>query len=85
MVISSVGGLGEAASATPVIPPGGPIAICAVGQAKWEVEWNLRDDGMKLDREEVERGGTRAVLRCIVGWSGDHRVVGDYICARHFR
>jgi hypothetical protein len=25
--------------------------------------------------QEVERGGMEAVLRCPVGWSGDHRVV----------
>lgn len=75
MVISSVGGLGESTGAMPIIPPNGPLAICAVGRAKWEVEWVHRDAGMKSSREEVERAGTRAVLRCSVGWSGDHRVV----------
>jgi len=25
--------------------------------------------------QEMERGGMEAVLRCPVGWSGDHRVV----------
>lgn len=28
-----------------------------------------------LTPEEVESGGMRAVLRCPVGWSGDHRIV----------
>jgi 2-oxoisovalerate dehydrogenase E2 component (dihydrolipoyl transacylase) len=45
------------------------------GRARWGVEWKLRDAGMKVDPVEVEQGGTRAVLRCSVGWSGDHRVV----------
>ena len=75
MVISSVGGLGESTGAMPVIPPNGPLAICAVGRAKWEIEWRHADAGMKTTSEEVERGGTKAVLRCPVGWSGDHRVV----------
>ena len=75
LVISSVGGLGESTGAMPIIPPGGPVAICAVGRAKWEIEWKLRDAGMKVDPTEVEKTGMRAVLRCPVGWSGDHRVV----------
>ena len=52
LVISSVGGLGESTGAMPVIPPGGPLAICAVGRARWEMEWNLRDQGLKVDRGE---------------------------------
>ena len=75
VVISSVGGLGESRGAMPVIPPNGPLAICAVGRAKWEMEWRHADAGLKTTPEEVEQGGTRAVLRCPVGWSGDHRVV----------
>lgn len=81
VVISSIGGLGEGLDAMPVIPPGGPIAICAVGRARWEVEWNARDGGMGLDRRDVEAAGTRAVLRCTVGWSGDHRVVRRFVPA----
>ncbi|WWD22676.1 hypothetical protein CI109_107169 [Kwoniella shandongensis] len=77
LTISSVGGLGEARGAMPVIPPGGGLAICAVGRAKWETEWAL--DGEKsvwdLDESEVKAAGTRAVLRAPVGWSADHRVL----------
>jgi len=75
LIISSVGGLGESTAAMPVLPPGGALAICAVGRAKWEMEWKEREGGMKMTPEEVEGGGMRAVLRCPVGWSGDHRVV----------
>jgi 2-oxoisovalerate dehydrogenase E2 component (dihydrolipoyl transacylase) len=75
ITISSVGSLGECTGAMPVLPPGGGLAICAVGRAKWEMEYTMRDAGLKASREDVERGGMRAVLRCPVGWSGDHRVV----------
>ena len=60
----------------PVLPPGGGLAICAVGRAAWAAEW--RPTGKKvwdLTPEEVRDGGMEAVLRCPVGWSGDHRVV----------
>ncbi|WVQ82907.1 hypothetical protein IAT38_005043 [Cryptococcus sp. DSM 104549] len=76
LTISSVGGLGEATGAMPVLPPGGGLAICAVGRAKWEVEWAAADGKtFELDEETVKRGGTRAVLRAPVGWSADHRVL----------
>jgi 2-oxoisovalerate dehydrogenase E2 component (dihydrolipoyl transacylase) len=76
ITISSVGGLGEARGAMPVLPPGGGVAICAVGKARWEVEWK-RGQSKTMDwlPEDIEQGGTEAVLRCPVGWSGDHRVV----------
>ncbi|WVR03051.1 hypothetical protein IAU60_000040 [Kwoniella sp. DSM 27419] len=81
LTISSVGSLGESRGAMPVIPPGGGLAICAVGRAKWEVEWKLASGvrGGKsiwdMDEGEVVAGGTKAVLRVPVGWSGDHRVL----------
>lgn len=69
----------------PVIPLGGGVAIAAVGRAEWTMEWVLargREDGTGKGRgvwgltpEEVSQGGMRAVLKCHVGWSGDHRVV----------
>lgn len=81
ITLSSVGGLGEARGAMPVLPPGGGLAIAAVGRAAWEVEYALRD-GAKgaggvwgVDPSIVEKAGTRAVLRAPVGWSGDHRVL----------
>ncbi|WVQ94174.1 hypothetical protein IAU59_001252 [Kwoniella sp. CBS 9459] len=90
LTISSVGGLGEARGAMPVLPPGGGLAICAVGRAAWEMEWVARNglksqngaDGVgkgksvwELDAPSVEKAGTRAVLKAPVGWSGDHRVL----------
>jgi len=61
----------------PVLPPGGGVAICAVGRAAWSLEPRL---GAKrvwdYTPEEVVSGGVEGVLRCSVGWSGDHRVVG---------
>ncbi len=35
----------------------------------------MRDAGLKADQAEVEKGGMEAVVRCPVGWSGDHRVL----------
>ncbi|WWC97549.1 hypothetical protein V866_004433 [Kwoniella sp. B9012] len=82
ITISSVGGLGEATGAMPILPPGGGLAICAVGRAKWDMEWDLAHGDefrgksvWEMDESMVERGGTRAVLRVPVGWSGDHRIL----------
>ncbi|ODN73796.1 hypothetical protein L202_07324 [Cryptococcus amylolentus CBS 6039] len=76
LTISSVGGLGEARGAMPVLPPGGGLAICAVGRAKWEVEWKAAEGkAFGKSPEEVAGGGLRAVLRIPVGWSADHRVL----------
>lgn len=64
----------------PVLPPGGGVAICAVGRARWEIEYKANQGKiMDMMPEEVERGGTGAVLRCPVGWSGDHRIVSIYL------
>ncbi|BEI83514.1 hypothetical protein CcaverHIS002_0401180 [Cutaneotrichosporon cavernicola] len=82
VTISSVGPLGESVAANPVLPPGGGLAIAAVGRAAWQVEWALRNGNgpspssvWNLDPSQVEAGGTRAVLKCPVSWSGDHRVL----------
>ncbi|WVQ72270.1 hypothetical protein IAR50_001819 [Cryptococcus sp. DSM 104548] len=80
LTISSVGRLGEARGAMPVLPPGGGLAICAVGRARWEVEWKEAEGrtGGKvfgMTPEDVARGGLGAVLRVPVGWSADHRAL----------
>lgn len=88
ITLSSVGGLGEARGAMPVLPPGGGLAIAAVGRAAWEMEWALRGGDKTRGKDQfglsgvwgvepgqVEKAGPRAVLRCPVGWSGDHRVL----------
>lgn len=65
----------------PVLPPGGGVAICAVGRAQWVPEWKAVNRGTQgrgiwdWTASEIEQGGMEAVLRCPVGWSGDHRVV----------
>lgn len=77
VTISSVGALGEARGAMPVLPPGGGVAICAVGRARWEVEWKVAGNKRAMDftPQDVVAAGQEAVLRVPVGWSGDHRVV----------
>ncbi|KAL7420402.1 hypothetical protein Q5752_005372 [Cryptotrichosporon argae] len=79
MAVSSVGGLGEATGANPVLPPG-TTAICVLGRARWALEpvagtesagrsvWDWRPD-------EVLASGVAARLRVPVGWSGDHRIL----------
>jgi len=66
----------------PVLPPGGGVAICAVGRATWVLEPRINGSGSgkrvwDYTPQEVVDGGTEAVLRCSVGWSGDHRVVSS--------
>ncbi|KAH9850608.1 CoA-dependent acyltransferase [Lenzites betulinus] len=61
--VSNVGGVGAVESATPVLVPGGGVAIAAIGRARWV--W------------DVERGEGRGERRLKVGvsWTADHRVV----------
>jgi len=60
----------------PILPPGGGVAICAVGRAAWSLEPRLGSKRVwDYTPEEVVSGGVEGVLRCSVGWSGDHRVV----------
>ena len=61
--MSNVGGVGAVESATPVLVPGGGVAIVAIGKARWV--W------------DVERGDGKGERRLRIGvsWSADHRVV----------
>ena len=61
--MSNIGGIGDGESASPVLVPGGGVAIVAVGRAKWVWDVN-RGDG---------KGERR--LKVGVSWSADHRVV----------
>ncbi|KAF9806705.1 hypothetical protein IEO21_08580 [Rhodonia placenta] len=61
--LSNVGGVGDVEYASPVLVPGGGVAIVAIGRAKWIWDVN-RGDG---------RGERR--LKVSVSWSADHRVV----------
>lgn len=60
LTVSNVGAIGAGEFASPVLVPGGGVAIVAVGRAKW-----VRDEG---------RDGERR-LKVGVSWSADHRVV----------
>ncbi|KAH9487392.1 Lipoamide acyltransferase component of branched-chain alpha-keto acid dehydrogenase complex, mitochondrial [Psilocybe cubensis] len=63
ITISNVGAIGAGDFASPVLVPGGGVAIVAIGRAKWV--WDVdRGDGTGERR-----------LKLGVSWSGDHRVV----------
>lgn len=63
ITVSNVGAIGQGDFASPVLVPGGGVAIVAIGRAKWV--WDVdRGDG----------SGERR-LKVGVSWSGDHRVV----------
>ncbi|KAF8959802.1 2-oxoacid dehydrogenases acyltransferase-domain-containing protein [Flammula alnicola] len=63
ITVSNVGAIGAGDFASPVLVPGGGVAIVAIGRAKWV--W------------DVDRGDGQGERRLKVGvsWSGDHRVV----------
>ena len=60
VTVSNVGAIGDGEFASPVLVPGGGVAIVAIGRAKW-----VRDE---------EKGGERR-LKVGASWSADHRVV----------
>jgi len=63
ITVSNVGAIGAGEFASPVLVPGGGVAIVAIGRAKWV--W------------DVNRGDGKGERRLQVGisWSADHRVV----------
>jgi len=63
ITVSNVGAIGAGDFASPVLVPGGGVAIVAIGRAKWV--W------------DVDRGDGKGERRLKIGvsWSGDHRVV----------
>lgn len=63
ITVSNVGAIGKGEFASPVLVPGGGVAIVAIGRAQWVWDVN-RGDG---------KGERR--LKVGVSWSGDHRVV----------
>jgi 2-oxoisovalerate dehydrogenase E2 component (dihydrolipoyl transacylase) len=63
VTLSNIGAIGAGDYASPVLVPGGGVAIVAVGRAKWV--WDVdRGDG---------KGERR--LKLGISWSADHRVV----------
>ncbi|KAI6153081.1 2-oxoacid dehydrogenases acyltransferase-domain-containing protein [Pisolithus tinctorius] len=67
--VSNVGAVGKGEGASPVLIPGGGVAIVAIGRAKWV--WDVSDEFYRPN-EGME--GTRR-LKIDVSWSADHRVV----------
>ncbi|KAH6903519.1 2-oxoacid dehydrogenases acyltransferase-domain-containing protein [Coprinopsis sp. MPI-PUGE-AT-0042] len=66
ITVSNVGAVGKGEVASPVLVPGGGIAIVAIGRAKWF--W-----GMAEVAGTSMRGQRR--LKLPISWSADHRVV----------
>lgn len=66
--VSNIGAIGQGERASPVLIPGGGVAIVAIGRARWT--WDVSEgvwDGT------AGRGERR--LKVDVSWSADHRVV----------
>lgn len=63
MTVSNIGAIGGGDFASPVLVPGGGVAIVAIGRAKWMYD---------VDRDE---GKGERRLKVGISWSADHRVV----------
>ncbi|KDQ51358.1 hypothetical protein JAAARDRAFT_185131 [Jaapia argillacea MUCL 33604] len=68
ITVSNVGAIGKGDWASPVLVPGGGVAIVAIGRAKWVYD---------VDTEvwDKESGQGQRRLKVGVSWSADHRVV----------
>jgi len=64
ITVSNVGAIGDGDFASPVLVPGGGVAIVAIGRAKWVWDVNRNENGQGERR-----------LKVGVSWSADHRVV----------
>lgn len=63
VTVSNVGGTGDVDYASPVLVPGGGVAIVAIGRAKWV--WDV-DGGNQQGERRLKVG---------ISWSADHRIV----------
>lgn len=61
--MSNIGGVGAGEYASPVLVPGGGVAIVAIGRAQWVWDVNMGD------------GTGQRRLKVGASWSADHRVV----------
>ncbi|KAI0033627.1 2-oxoacid dehydrogenases acyltransferase-domain-containing protein [Vararia minispora EC-137] len=61
ITVSNVGAVGEGSGASPVLVPGGGVAIVALGRARWEIDVDKYDGARRL--------------RLPISWAADHRVV----------
>ncbi|KAF8553505.1 CoA-dependent acyltransferase [Imleria badia] len=66
--VSNVGAIGQGEHASPVLVPGGGVAIVAIGRARWV--WDVSDGVWDTTHGRGERR-----LKVDVSWSADHRVV----------
>jgi len=64
LTVSNVGAIGQGEFASPVLVPGGGVAIVAIGRAKWVDV--VPADGV---------GPSQRILQVGISWSADHRVV----------
>ncbi|KAJ2915654.1 hypothetical protein MD484_g4781, partial [Candolleomyces efflorescens] len=62
ITVSNVGAVGQGESASPVLVPGGGVAIVALGRAKWVWDVDRKPEGERR-------------LKIGISWSADHRVV----------
>ncbi|KIJ60136.1 hypothetical protein HYDPIDRAFT_99349 [Hydnomerulius pinastri MD-312] len=67
--VSNVGAIGKGEGASPVLVPGGGVAIVAIGRANWV--WDVSDE---FYRPGANVPGERR-LKVDVSWSADHRIV----------
>ncbi|KAJ7465960.1 CoA-dependent acyltransferase [Mycena latifolia] len=67
--VSNVGSAGKGTGASPVLVPGGGVAIVAVGRAEWV--WDVSE---RYWNESAGKRGERR-LKVPVDWSADHRIV----------
>ncbi|CCL98917.1 uncharacterized protein FIBRA_00924 [Fibroporia radiculosa] len=63
ITVSNIGGVGDVDVSSPILVPGGGVAIVAVGRAKWVWDMNSGD------------GTGQRRLKAGVSWSADHRVI----------
>ena len=66
--VSNIGAIGKGEHASPVLAPGGGVAIVAVGRARWV--WDVSEGVWDATEGRGERR-----LKVDVSWSADHRVV----------
>ncbi|KXN82168.1 Lipoamide acyltransferase [Leucoagaricus sp. SymC.cos] len=68
ITVSNVGSIGKGVFASPVLVPGGGVAIVAIGRAEWVMDVN------EENWDDVSQTGKRR-LKLPISWSADHRVV----------
>lgn len=71
VTVSNIGAIGKGEWASPVLVPGGGVAIVALGRARWE--WR------EVEGEESKGQQRRLVMGA--SWSADHRVIEGKPCS----